>query len=95
MRKPRPSCNPLQIYTPPLAEPGMTPQWEQNPGPNPPPQWPSRKPSQPPKTPPPATTKQAMVGKPSKGAGKGGRKFIDGVIPSHGYCGLPAFYDNS
>ncbi|PLW45339.1 hypothetical protein PCANC_01079 [Puccinia coronata f. sp. avenae] len=44
---------------------------------------------------PPATNEQVMVGKPSKGAVKGGQNFIDGVIPSHGYCGLPAFYNKN
>ncbi|PLW26889.1 hypothetical protein PCANC_27031 [Puccinia coronata f. sp. avenae] len=34
-------------------------------------------------------------GKKPKGAVEGGRKFIDGVVPSHGYCGIPTFYNKN
>ncbi|PLW14153.1 hypothetical protein PCASD_25037 [Puccinia coronata f. sp. avenae] len=42
-------------------------------------------------TPTPIANKEKKV----KGAMEGGRKFINGVVPSHGYCGLPAFYNKN
>jgi hypothetical protein len=48
-----------------------------------------------PKASKPEITEPGKTEKPMKGAVEGGRKFINWVVPSHGYCGLPAFYNKN